>query len=295
MIQGEILTPFSLESKSCFGAIYKSNKEIVVESLRKSTYAGIKHQDPVYFGGEIKDKIDHNFLYLGHYFSMYGHFLIETLPMVWHILENKNWDGEYMFLSWGKTNKTNLMVDLFEALDEVSMLERIKIHNTKDVLRSNFFVIERPVEINHNFINKSPYLKIIDKLKISKKSEKNLGDRIFLCRDNSRVNPDCVDEVYSTCKNQGFEFIYPEEFSLNEQISIMSNAKIIAGFEGSNLHNSIFLDKGSKIIEFGSQRMQHQGNPNQYWLSKMLEMKLKFIPHCDSGVVEKVNYFLNEI
>lgn len=289
---GKILTPFNREDKSCYGAIYDNDGRIILESLRKSGCARIKHQDAVYFTGTSQESIEKNLMYLGHYFVSYGHFLLETLPMLDYI--DRKWKGDYIFLAWGRVKRIDLLKNFLNLLDLGEFINKIIVHNNDKIIKSNFTVPDRPVEINKGFLCKDPYFNVVRKIKKSIKSQLNIGDKIFLCRDNSRVDSNYVNQVYSLCELVGFKFIYPEKLSLEDQVSVVSKAKIIAGFEGSNLHNSLFLDEGAKVLEFGSRRMSESGNPNQRWLCEMMNSNHRFIPHCDKEVRVKLMEFLED-
>ncbi|TXE08930.1 glycosyltransferase family 61 protein [Algoriphagus aquimarinus] len=51
----------------------------------------------------------------------------------------------------------------------------------------------------------------------------------------------------------GFEVIYAENLSLQEQISLMSETKIFVSLHGAALTNMIFLPNGSKVVELRNQ------------------------------------------
>jgi capsular polysaccharide biosynthesis protein len=106
-----------------------------------------------------------------------------------------------------------------------------------------------------------------------------LGNRLFISRRFDRVDPRYGEAVRSTCLSNGFVEMYPEKFSLAEQITIISNAKVIAGFEGSGLHNSIFGASGVQIIEFGSTRFSKSANYNQTICADISRTNLRFVPY----------------
>ena len=59
----------------------------------------------------------------------------------------------------------------------------------------------------------------------------------------------------------------------------MHNADIIAGFSGSALHNSIFSQTSSTVIELCDERLQNNTHPNQEICAKIAENRLETIPY----------------
>lgn len=79
------LTPARIEEFQIYGAVYGADSLIRLDSLRLSSAAVYRHADPAYiFPDQLKRvrQISGNHLYLGHTFRFYGHFLLETLPML---------------------------------------------------------------------------------------------------------------------------------------------------------------------------------------------------------------------
>ena len=57
------------------------------------------------------------------------------------------------------------------------------------------------------------------------------------------------NELIESLVKLGFEILYPEEFSFQEQISIFSNARIVIGVSGSALLTGVYCQNPSDIIE----------------------------------------------
>jgi tetratricopeptide (TPR) repeat protein len=85
---------------------------------------------------------------------------------------------------------------------------------------------------------------------------KNLADKqegnrlIYIPR--SRENKKRLtseDELTKALQNLGFEIIFPQDYSLKEQIEIFSGAKMIVGPHGTGLTNIIWAPQSAKIID----------------------------------------------
>ncbi|AQQ66943.1 hypothetical protein Mag101_04295 [Microbulbifer agarilyticus] len=61
------------------------------------------------------------------------------------------------------------------------------------------------------------------------------------------ANSSCVEEMYIA---NGYKVIYPEEYSLEEQVRIFHDSDAVAGEEGSALHNNIFMREGTLVTCF---------------------------------------------
>ena len=71
--------------------------------------------------------------------------------------------------------------------------------------------------------------------------------RIFFARRNERRNYN-QQEIFEIFRQQGFQKVFMEELSLKEQISLISNAEVIAGPTGAAWTNMIFCREGAKCL-----------------------------------------------
>lgn len=71
--------------------------------------------------------------------------------------------------------------------------------------------------------------------------------RVFLARRNQSREYN-QDEVFSVLERAGFVKIYPEDFSLEEQVRLFANTEMVAGPSGAAWTNLIFCRKGTKGI-----------------------------------------------
>ena len=114
--------------------------------------------------------------------------------------------------------------------------------------------------------------------------------KIYVRRENSNYRKiineaDLIDKL----RKHNFEIINPQHFKILEQMKIFSNADVIISPFGSNLTNSIFCKKGTKIIEISPEfNAPYEENIlNRYKnISKTLELKFSTI-QADSVDVEK--------
>jgi len=58
------------------------------------------------------------------------------------------------------------------------------------------------------------------------------------------------DEVLRVLSKNGFEVVHPQEYSFLEQLKLAAEAEIMIGLTGSGLNNMMFMQPGSKVLEF---------------------------------------------
>lgn len=79
--------------------------------------------------------------------------------------------------------------------------------------------------------------------------ESNASRKIFMSRRNTYnprlENQGIVEQIFA---DNGYEIIFPEVMSFNDQLKIFSEAKFLAGVYGSGFTNIIFTNKNAKII-----------------------------------------------
>lgn len=72
-------------------------------------------------------------------------------------------------------------------------------------------------------------------------------DRIYINRSHRRLVNEL--EVQAFLKSKDFTILNLEDYSLEEQVFIFDNAKVIMGFHGAGLTNLLFANKKSTVIE----------------------------------------------
>jgi hypothetical protein len=83
------------------------------------------------------------------------------------------------------------------------------------------------------------------------KNDLFLGDKIYVSRKKAAYRYILNEkEVIEELNQRGFNVVYFEDYSLQEQISICKNAKYLVGIIGANLVNMIFMPTGGTILLF---------------------------------------------
>lgn len=75
------------------------------------------------------------------------------------------------------------------------------------------------------------------------------------------------DEVWAILKKSGFERVYMEELTFEEQVNLMRETAVLAGPHGAGLTNMVFCPAGADVIEIADLSFP---NPNFYALASGL-------------------------
>ncbi|WP_235045972.1 glycosyltransferase family 61 protein [Paeniglutamicibacter gangotriensis] len=100
-------------------------------------------------------------------------------------------------------------------------------------------------------------------------------DKIFVSR-RPEIGRGCSnsDEVEDFFNSQGFKIIYPEDYSVSEQVSLFNNASTIAGYAGSGMFSLMFTLEPKKVIVIGSESYDAI---NEYLIGSLLKAKITYI------------------
>jgi capsular polysaccharide biosynthesis protein len=75
-------------------------------------------------------------------------------------------------------------------------------------------------------------------------------DRVFLSRRDTLGNRRCLNraEVEQRFAAEGFEIVYPEDYPMRHQAGMLEHARVVAGFGGSAMFNTLFAEHLEKMI-----------------------------------------------
>lgn len=234
------------------GAVYDEFNFIIRDSIREPSRED--HVLPVDLSflpkRDSAEVLRGRSVFLGPFYSHYGHFLIEGI--------------------------SRLNIDSYDAYDNLIFSpfifgdERLSVHDVVfdifSINTSKVAILREPVEFESidvsfpmwrrlsslDFNVKANYQKILSFIR-SQDLKFDKMDKIFLSmRSNNRF--DSISLVEVIFQEFGFNIVYPEELNFSLQVLKYSNAKVIAGFSGSSMHNVIFADSRAMIIELGDSR-----------------------------------------
>ena len=217
-------------------------------------------------------------LFLGNYMNLYGHFLVETMSRFW-ALATDTFD-HYAFFPF--VHRRN-MIETFDFhrlfLQHFGITPDRMVVLQAPVEFEEVHVPERLCTINHcaNIDLPSVYRDL------SRQHAKLTGsDRIFLSRHQPYARISNVTEVEEVFRELDFEIIYPETLDLPTQMGLYAGCRVLAGFAGSALHNCLFCEPGTALIELGDIRTSTHSLPTQLIVNQASGVEAHYVPYVGS-------------
>ena len=179
--------------------------------------------------------------------SNYWHFTYQCLDVVW-LLEKAGYQGKYVIPNAKFCNDLLHLLDIApERIIPLSMFEHNKIYVFEEVFSVSF-------SVDKEEYSTSVLLQVAEKLKKKLSINPLLPKRIYIKRVGRRKLLDADDII----TEYGFTTIIPEDYSLQEQMTLFYNADIVFCVHGANSTNCLYMRKGSVFIEAFS----------SYWMNR---------------------------
>lgn len=236
------------------GAVYAGGR--LIEASLRLTQAAWKSADPLEANGDTETALSEA-VYLGHFFSHFGHMLVETLPtFVW---AERFPDLPLVFHRWPAENQART---IWQSHHVVSLLELCGIRQDRVVLVEEpmrvrkLHIPPRPIEILTG--PKYDYSAILKRVGEAAGEESEAAPRVYFSRRKwgspirSFSNEAEVEEMF---ERHGFQIVVPESISFRAQVRLVGNAKMIAGLDGSALHLGMFMRPGSTMMVLESRKV----------------------------------------
>lgn len=108
-------------------------------------------------------------------------------------------------------------------------------------------------------------------IKVNKKNKKK--KYLFISRKNSKLRKLLNEDLlFSKLSKLGFKRFYFEKISVDKQIELSNNCKIMMGYHGAGLSNCAYMNKNSLLIEICNKFYPH---PHFELFCKVLKIKYK--------------------
>lgn len=260
------------------GAVYDAAGALVPQSLRFPD----KHRarDPKSLAmvpGLTVGKRIRRALYLGHAFTHFGHFLIETVPALWWARQVDD-DVALVFHPFDEAGR-NVFVELAHGRDCLALLglspDRI-VMATVDLAVDELLLAPRHYDMRTG--PRYDFREIYRTLTAAaQRAQANpAGNRIYLSRRllkrrQRRLSNDAA--VERRMARRGFAVVHPQHMSLVDQINAAAGADLVAGVDGSALHLSVFMRPGSRMLVLETKRRR-----TIHFMNALMEVETISVP-----------------
>jgi len=244
------------------GAIYSAEGRLVPAAVRVGGVEGdqVMAADPDTALLDPSDvvRIAGRTAFLGNHMAHYGHFVTEFLSALWDFRRLDEYDQYAVFPFIFDGGSVRFAPYHTQALECLGVDPRRVLVLGKQP--ASFALIDVFERLWHNNDRVDPaVVGVYDRLLAEFGARRNDCERrIFLSRQSGvglqrMANTGDVEAVFA---RHGFEILYPEKMDFAEQISRYANARVVAGFAGSAMHNCVFMRSGV-LVEVGDLRSQH--------------------------------------
>ncbi len=260
------------------GAVYDADGALVRESLRFPD----KHRarDPKSLAMVEGLKIGRHItraLYLGHAFTHFGHFLIETVPaLLW--ARHADDDAALIFHPFDEAGR-NVFAETAHGRDCLALLglapDRI-VMATTDLSVEDLLLPPRHYDMRTG--PRYDFREIFRALAAAarRSQPKPPASRIYLSRRRlkrrlRRLSNDAA--VERRIARRGFAVVHPQHMSLVDQINAAAGADLIAGVDGSALHLSVFMRPGARMLVLQTKRRR-----TIHFMNALMEVETISVP-----------------
>jgi capsular polysaccharide biosynthesis protein len=241
----------------------------IVESVDPASIVLPKTPDQVFYSGTT--------LYLGNFMNHYGHFITEFISKLWCV-DDIQFDrivirpfifqnGQVVFFEFAKQFLSILLPpnSNIDVLSDAAYFENI-------VIPSQGW----PINSKCNLAVRSAYSKVHKSFLEDGKT----SSRIFLTRHQKTskriANLAQIEEIAAQL---GFEIINTETVHIKEQLRKYANCSIIAGFDGTSMHNCLFARPGTVVVDLGDVRARNKPHLMQSIAQAVSNVRMFFVPY----------------
>lgn len=236
-------------------AAYDSRGLIAVEGLR--AIQEVSAQDlnaPAVDKGRGAETVDATAIYFGKQHCHFGHFLTEGLSRFWFPWAKLFDDPIPVFSSTG--SEPGPFFDF--CMEAHGFTDWHVISRKKPVRYKRLVCPEKRFSINSH--PGPSALEIFKPIRRAAPNKSPHGERVYLSRSKFEDESGVESKIESAYRSRGFEIVYPEMMSFEDQVAMAKVATHMAGIDGSALHLSVFMRSRSKVDVILA-RMTANGEP----------------------------------
>lgn len=205
----------------------------------------------------------------------FGHLMTETLSRMWTWEKALALDPDVRVVMGGTRRRPTIAeweYDFYAACgiprDRITLLELghpVRV----DRLISGTAMWAQPQYV-HSRIRET-WRSVGDTLAATATPRDDWPRRIFVSRRIAKRG--CVngDQLEAEFREAGFDVVFPEDFSLGDQVALFRSAEVIAGYAGSGMFQTLFVPEPTHVIQVASEAYAPR---NEYLIAATLGHQL---------------------
>lgn len=232
----------------CHGGVVTRENQFV----ESSAWHEGKRCDKYDFSHEEATPVSSTVIYLGFFNSVWGHALTDNIKKLWFLFTEEykqlsEQGAKIIYITAGNQTLPKYAVRLLELCG----VDTTQLHHVTEVTRFSKIVVPDNSFIADNgerFYTKE-YRQTIDRIK-SNASRCALAkvDKIYFTRTNLKGIRDFGEkQIENTFRKMGYTIVSPEQYSVDEQIFMLSHCTHFAATEGSVSHGAVFCASGTNV------------------------------------------------
>lgn len=218
--------------------------------------------------------MDCDAVFLGNAYPHFGHFLLEHLNRAWGISKIKSKNIKYVLIDNQNLGAKQWMIDFLKC---AGIKENDILILNKSMRFNKIFVPSQSLNIVSGWYG-AEFKDVFDVMRKNSKSN-TVYDKVYVSRaklpDDMRVWGE--EKIQHIFEKNGFTVIYPETMPLQEQIAIISHAKVLAGCAGTALHLALTMHDGTRVIQLNRTSAIKDNGEIQYRLCKIKNQNIDII------------------
>ena len=218
--------------------------------------------------------IDGDVVYLGYLNNHWGHFLIDCSTRLYYYLEHRDESYKYAFLV-NEDMDYQAIAPIRRFFELLGIYDRL-IFISKVTKCRKIIIPEQGYMINSYYSKQ--FLKVFEIVadQIDCTAYPSY-EKVYYSRDqfkkakSTEIGEDILLDLF---KKNGFTIISPEKLSLDEQIAVVRNTKLLAGIIGTLGHNMLFARPGQQMMLINK---THNMNVAQLDINEMKQLDMTYI------------------
>lgn len=185
------------------------------------------------------------FLARKHGDSNFGHWLVELLPRVVEALKTPGFSDCYVAIPRGPKEMLPMRMRTLEWIG-VPASRVIPINNDPTLLSDVSVISSNSI---HSHTHHAEGILAVRAGALRAVHARPGSSRLYVARRSS-LRRRILNETAAldVLQRHGFEVIYPEDYSIDKQVSIFSNADLVVGASGAALTNIIFAPQSCRVL-----------------------------------------------